>query len=126
MKNPAVYTDLTVRISYDSANMTFDSDAKIQAFHAALGRMVAYQMACPCRGERLVTLSIQGEHDGTKEIVGCYYPSIPARNFDSLYRGTPEQIITDAVGALRVASGGRPFVLGAVPQDDGTRYGFHS
>lgn len=116
----------TIRLSYCPDAFTFDSDAKFDAFCMAVGRMCLYQTKTdhPAWSDQYVNLDI----DKHLEITGAYYPKLPPRPVDATYTGSTEQIINSFLDWLRTHSLtiGRPFIMGAVPREEGARYTFHS
>ena len=113
------YVQRVVSISYAVEEIQFKTDEEFNAFHAALGRMVAHGIASDRpRDIEFVNLAIN--HD--LEITGVYFP---AWSRGETYSENKVQYDLDnAFNTLR--DGGQPFVMGGIPRDGGVRYTFHS
>ncbi len=112
------YVERVVKVSFSPDEMRFQTDAELDAFHMALGRMLAYGMASDA--ERSLDVVVMGI-DKSHEITAAYWPGWS--------RGegyTHNQPQYDLDNSLRAFQMSRPFVMGAVPRDGGINYSYHS
>jgi hypothetical protein len=115
--------NLNINVNVDA--LKFDTMQKQDAFHQALGRMVAYALAMEDGKSDFVSLSIN-KGDAAPEITAAYYRAVsygPQR-----YIGTDYGKHQDAVKVLaNLHHGlGTAFVMGGIPREGGTTYSFHS
>ena len=97
------------------------------AFHQALGRMVAYGLQSGAEHDTIQLVS-SGITQKPLEIDAAYYRPIQASTVDEdgFYRGLPVQYEESEFRFnLASQSEGTPFVMGAVLHEDG-KWGFHS
>jgi hypothetical protein len=114
-----MFVQRIISLHYDPSDFKWDSDEKLEAFQKALGRMVMFGMANDqARDVELVSIGV----DRRLEMTGAYYPTW-ARG-DSYQANTPQYAMDAAIATFTEL--GRPFVMGGVPREDGTRYSFHS
>ena len=112
------YVERIVKIGYAVEDTKFETDEELNAFYTALGRMVAYAMASDQpRDIELVTMNIDKRH----EITGAYFKQW--KRGETYDENRPMYKLDEALDEFRK---GQPFVMGAVPRDEGVRYGFHS
>jgi hypothetical protein len=113
-----------IRVFYndDGGVPKFASDEHCNTFYHALGRMAAYSMWSDAVEPTLqiVDMSV----DKNREITCAYGERMPSRVPGSYENNKKFYTLDDALSAMR--SEHRPFVMGAVPRDDGLRYSFHS
>jgi hypothetical protein len=123
------YHQMVIALNYSEyALPTFDTPAEQDAWHQALGRMVAFG------------LLREAEDDSTRVVVGhvgrnptevlmCYYPPVLAtRDAEGFTRtlGTPKGAMDGILGDLLDKGWhGYGFTMGAVLHNDG-KWGYHS
>lgn len=90
------YVKRNIEIWYDTDKLKFDTDEKLLAFQAALGRMAFYGMSNDIKDN-----IARGGIDRDNEICLTYFRDAE---------------VADKGG----------FTIGAVPREDGLRYTFHS
>lgn len=108
---------------------TFTSDAEMNAWYQALGRMVAFGMHND-KSTDTVELITGGLTTRPYEICLTYHPRLPAYDTwpetgEKKYLGSPDDQLHCLVKSLRDRMTGSGFTMGAVLHNDG-HWGFHS
>ena len=120
-------------LTYDSAQLPmFETDAEMQDYCAAVGRMVVYGLQRDAAAEASVQLVTAGITQKPLELC-CAYSQPLLEKADTYRSGTPRYIDSTAqevdifMGTLRGRADalGRAFVMAAVKHSDG-KFGFHS
>lgn len=114
-----------IRVFYNDADVSgekFASEAHLDAFHQALGRMAAYAMWSDKEEDTLQIVSMG--IDRRLEITCAYGERLPSRILGSYEHNKKFYTLEDALSAMRTER--QSFVMGAVPRDGGQRYSFHS
>jgi hypothetical protein len=112
------YVKRVITITYAVEDIKFKTDAEINAFHKALGRMVAYGTSSDePRNIEYVNMSI----DRDREITGAYFP--PWKRGETYEDNRAQYKLEASFDEFKT---GRAFVIGAIPRDGGVRYSFHS
>ncbi len=107
---------------FDPNKLRFETEAQVKDFYAAVGRIALWGI--PGFGEAndgSFTQTINMSIDPVLEIMGCYYAAIKY-NTDEGYDEHRKFYAID--NALEPFKSQHPFVLAAIPHDDG--YSFHS
>ncbi len=112
------YVDRIMRMSFSPEDIKFETDEQINAFHMALGRMVAYAMASDYeRDIEVVSITIDKSH----EITAAYWPGWSRG--ETYEQNAPQYALEESLRPFKMNTA---FTMGAVPRDEGVRYSFHS
>lgn len=126
------YHTRIITLTYNDASVpTFETQAEIDEWHRALGRMVAYGLRTAPTDESVIEWVPMAFGTRPTEIDAAYHAPIisqPIKYEDggARYLGSPAAKLDGFANELKnLTDGRRPFVMGAVLHGDG-KWGFHS
>jgi len=119
-------------LTYSSDQLPkFETDAEMQDYYAAVGRMVVYGLQRDAAAEASVQLVQAGITQKPLEVCCAYHQPLPEQA-EKYEDGTPRyfesmaQSVDDFIKIMREKSPYRPFVMSAVKHSDNKKFGFHS
>lgn len=112
------FVNRVISLHYEPETIKFKTTEHADAFFMALGRMAWYQMSSDRPRELEI---VSGGIDQNLEITCAYYHPIDISQM-SIRPATHRKL----EAAFHDMQTGKPFVMGAVPRDEGLRYTFHS
>jgi hypothetical protein len=126
------YHTRIINLSYRDEDLpTFSTQEEIDAWHAAVGRMVLYGMRKEAMEDTIQMVNM-GLTTKPAELCASYHATLPAcaekyEDGHARYIGSTAELVTNATSELhnRSQAVGRSFVMAAVLHSDG-KWGFHS